>query len=364
MKKTLKDYTPEIRAKVAEYKKKCIEDLYSGKEHAEYKKENTVKYIHYLYEFCKRDKPVVIIANTPGEYKLWYNLLFNSSIYTEKVNAKFLLINNKFKNEEEKKFLEKVSNREVTEKLDFSKKIQAKYHWLFAASEYARVYMMWYKFIKDEFGLPCKKSDVLDHLYDSVNSANIAKCYFTHRVALVLRMPKKILRNNVGFHCPTNEGAIQYSSKEKFHYLNGRKVPDWVYDKYFSKTLTFEDFTKEVNEDVKGCIVTLIKENEGNEGLLKFLSANLVDEKTLTHTNGQKETLKLYKTKNKFTFAKDSNGRENVELSWLEETCPSTGQTYLIDVCPTLNTALDAAKFCRPKHVDLNVEYNWEQFTN
>ena len=38
--KTLNDLTPEIRSKIQEYKDHCVKDLYSGKEHQEWKIEH------------------------------------------------------------------------------------------------------------------------------------------------------------------------------------------------------------------------------------------------------------------------------------------------------------------------------------
>ena len=222
---------------------------------------------------------------------------------------------------------------------------------------------MWYKYIKDIFGLYCSKSIELDWLYLHVYKANISKGFFCKNIALILRMPSKILRNEIGFHSLTNEGAIQYPN-QKLHYINGRKIPKWVFDKYFKKSLTFKDFASETNEDIKASIITLIKEHEGAEGLLKFLNAILIDSRTINHTNGHTEIINLYKTKESYSFLQDKNGHMNVPYAWTEMTCPSTGQTYLIDTCPTFTSALESMKFHRPKFVPIEVEYNWSDFTN
>lgn len=353
MKKTISDFTQEIKNKIPIYQDRAIKDLYSGKEYNQWKRKDTVEYIEKIYELAGEKKPVVIIASSIEEYKLYYNYIFNSTAYDAKIEHLFDVKNNGVKLN--KKLL-KATAPTITNM------IAVQYHYLFIASEYSRVYLMWYKFIKDEFKLETSKAEILDWLYEKVNKANIAKAFFCEKVCLVLRMPMKINRNDNFLHCTTNEGAIVYPDK-KYHFLNGRAMPEWVFNKYFSKTLSFDDFNNEKNEDIRGGIITLIKENEGNEGLLKFLNADLIDQQTITHDNGKKETLKYYKTKEKYSFLLDSKGNNNVSYAWLEETCASTGQTYLIDSCPSFTNAVEAAKFHRPKGIPKSLDYNWKLFT-
>ena len=217
---------------------------------------------------------------------------------------------------------------------------------------------MWYKFIKDEFLLKSKKSKELDYLYNNINNANILKVFLCKKIVLVLRMPQEIKRNQIGFHCTNNSGAINYPNL-KLHYINGRKISNWIFDKYFNKTITFEDFLKINNEDEKAGLITLIKENEGNEGLLKFLNAVKIDEKVIIHTDNYSETLSLYKSRDKYSFLLDSTGKNNVEYAWIGMKCPSTGQSYLIDTCPTFTDVVKCAAWHRPKEVPNTVPYIW-----
>ena len=93
--------------------------------------------------------------------------------------------------------------------------------------------------------------------------------------------------------------------------------------------------------------------------MLKLLDAELIDEQKIKHTNNYSEVLKLYKSNKSYTFANDSQGNQNVRLAWLEMICPSTGSTYMIEVCPSFNNALSAAKWIRPKVVPQSMKYNW-----
>lgn len=360
--KTIKDLTPEIRKKIEIYKKECVSDLYSGKESKEWKKDYTIRYIEYIYKLAKqKNKPVIIIANNLIQYKLYFNLLFNSKYnkeVTKIINLLYIMKNNL------KKFKKPINFNDIMKnisKIKMKKEdlIQVRYHYNYTVSEYSRVYLMWYKFIKDEFNIKSKKSEELDWLYDNVRKSNISRCFFCKNVVLVLRMPQEIKRNNIGFHSIDNNGAIIYDN-QKIHYINGRKMPDYIFDKYFSKTLTFKDFKKESNEDVKAGIITLIKENEGNEGLLKFLNAVEVDKQTVIHNNGYSEVLTLYKTKEKYSILQDSKGNTNVPYAWISMICPSTGTNYLIDTCPSFTNVVECAKWHRPEGIPLSIPYFWQ----
>lgn len=362
--KNLSDYTEEIKSKISIYKDKCVNDLYNGTEHSLWKREYTVNYINYIYKLSnEKDKPVVVIADNIIEYKLYFNLLFNERYNkksTEIINFVHKIINDPNSSSEDisnsEKLILDLKNDLSHIKTDL---IKAETHYLFICSEYSRVYLMWFKFIKDEFKLNTSVGEKLDWLYDNVNKSNIAKAFFCKNIVLVLRMPKKIKRNSVGFHSVDNEGAIIYDN-QKLHYINGRNMPNWVFDKYFSKTLTFEDFVNEDNEDIKAGIITLIKENEGNEGLIKFLDAIKVDEQIIHHANNYSETMILYKTKSKYSFLKDSKGNTDVSYAWLSMNCPSTGSNYLIDTCPTFTDVLECAKWHRPSQINSKIPYFWQ----
>jgi len=356
--KTMDDFTPEIRAKIPEYISRAKDDLYSGVEALNWKKENTVLYIDKVYTYSDKSAPVVIVANNPKEYRMFYDMIFN-----EKKNSSTLKMINKIL-KEKREFGFSKSELEIESELRKKKyneknEIEVKYDYLFLTSEYARVYLMWYRFIHKEFNIPFSKSDDLEWFYTHINQASISRCYFTDDICLVLRMPCKIIRNEVGFHS-AYEPAIQFVGGYGKYYLNGRNIPNWVFENYENGTLTFEMFNKEDNDDIKGGIITLIKEREGNEGLIKFLDVKLIDERLVLHENGYSETLKIWQTKSKYPFLVDSKGNQNQPYAFIEMICPSTGQTYLIDTCPSFKDAVECAKWHRPKFVPESVPYVWQ----
>jgi hypothetical protein len=359
--KTLDDFTPEIRAKIPQYISAVRDDLYSGVESKNWKREYTVEYIEKVYNIAGRKKPVVVVAKNPAEYIKLFNLLFNESRKDYSKLWKKINSLHKSKNQVVEFYIDKkeAAFEKSLVNTDCDDVIEAEHNYLFLTSEYARVYLSWYYFLHVEFNLPCSKSEELVWLHKHINNASMSRCYFTEECVLVLKMPSKIIRNEVGFHSVT-EPAIQFDGGYGAYYLNGRKVPNWVFEDYKAGTLTFDKFNKESNEDIRGSIVTLIKELEGNEGLIKFLDAALVDTKDISHKNGYTETMSLYKTKESYSFLVNSQGEENQPYAWLQMVCPSTGQSYLIDTCPSFTDVIECAKWHRPSQVPSSVPYKWQ----
>ena len=444
--KTIKDLTPKIRAKIAIYKERCTKDLYSGKEYENYDRKKTVDYIEKIYSIAKQQKPVIIVAKDPIQYKIFFELIQKKMkiialIFKLKNKLKILPEKNELSNElcdelssELRRELRSELDRELRSELDrelsselrselnseldselsselrnelydelsselyselyseldseldselYSKldselhselyselhreldselyKNKNRSHWLFYCSIYSRVYFTWYKFIQDEFSLTTKKKEDLDWLYqNSLN--NIARCFFTKGYVLVLQTPKHILRNNVGFHSIT-ESSIMWG-KGNMYYINGRKINSILFNKVLKGILTFEEFLAIKNEDEKAGVITMIKENSGNEGLLKFLQAVCVDEKQIIHESGHIETVKLFKTIKKFSFLQDRFNNFDQPYAWTQMECPSTGQIYLIDTSADFTNVIDSIKFHRPEPVDFDLAYNFKQFNN
>lgn len=350
--KTLKDLTPEIRAEIEVWKKECVEDLYSGKEYREFKPENCVKYVEYVYNLAERPKPIVVIADTPEEYKRIFKVLWNP----ETLENTGKLVDRMHKDLNAGKEVDYTElNKLVASKP--TEDIPTTSHYLFLLSAYARVYLMWYVFINRKFDVPTSKQKELDWLWENVKQSGIGRVYMCEQICLVLRLPSKIIRNEIGFHS-VSEGAIQYPDRQ-YYYINGRSFPEEYVKAYQEKKLTLDMFNSEQNEDVRGGIITMIKEIEGEDGVMKFLNAEIIDTATLVHDKGYMETVRLAKTKDNYSWAQDSKGNTNVPLAWVNETCPSTGTSYFIPCCPTCQTAEEAIKSARPTRVPKNIPYFW-----
>ena len=178
-------------------------------------------------------------------------------------------------------------------------------------------------------------------------------------LCIVSKYPKFISRNENNDLHNTKQAAIEFKDGYKQYYVNGRFIEEDTFLNSQEVESAKIIFKNEVNEDIKACIITIIKENFGNGGLLKMLDAVLIDEQKVSHSNGYTETLRLYHSKQKYSFLQNSKGELNQPYAWFEETCPSTGAIYLLDTCPTFTNVLDCAKWHRPENIPSELNYFW-----
>ena len=382
--KTLDDLTPEIEARIPLYKERVLKGLCNGTEYKTNKLSDTIKYVHKIYELSDNDKPLVILAKNPKEYKLLFTLLpyilssktltLDSKLYDKLYDRLGDLLPETMEslNESMVSILNANNLDILTEKKDNSindydaiiKELSSSLNrssWGWYCSIYSRIYLTWFKFIQDEFKIEHDKMEILDELYGLINKTFISRCYFTSKFVLVLKTPKTIEFNEDNVLHNVNGPSYNFDGDDNnFYHVNGREVPM----KYITEDITKEMFLNETNEDLKACMITIIKERDGNEGLLKFLNAELIDEQKLAHYDGYDEIIKLYKTKESYNFLQDRYGNFNQKYCWTEITCPSTNSVYLIDNSADFTDALVALKFLRPSFVPEELSYVWENFAN
>lgn len=430
MKKTINDFTPEIRQKIAEYKIRATKNLYNGTEHKEWKREDTVAYIEEIYRLAKQPhKPVVIVADSPIKYRAYYNLLFkiknerctnlvnyawaiknsipkpnlktelgselsselsrelvsklrselsgelsielNNELYRELYRE----LNNELHNElgselynELRRELYRELNRELDSELhselhrelrrelyrELDRELHSELHSeldselynapvshnIFLTSESARVYLMWYKFIKDEFKIKTTKEKELDWLYENINKANISKTYFTKKVVLVLRMPQSIIRNSTGIN--NVEGPAIIYPDQKLYYVSGLKVDKKLFDRLSNKEYLFEEWIAESNEEIKSAVLSFYQQKFGDEYVFQFLSENMkevdtyVDKKPQEYLNGTTKGMNI----GVYTLYKGHIN--NIEIAYVRCYCPSTDRMFFLGVNPSHTNAKDA----------------------
>jgi hypothetical protein len=178
-------------------------------------------------------------------------------------------------------------------------------------------------------------------------------------LCIPVKMPNFISRdaeNNL--HC-TSGPAITFVDGYGQYYIHGRFLEQSWFDKTINKTLTREEYLAISNEDIKGCINTIMDAEFGPQYLAEFLGATEISRVTITHPTHTEE-LVLFRTKEKFSFARDSKGNENASLAWIQMTCPSTQNIYMISTCPTFEDALECAKFHRYEGIPKDIPYIWQ----
>lgn len=331
--KTLKDLTPEIEAKIPQYIAAGLANVFDGGYYNMFDADKARACVKWNYEKCGFKEPQVLVAENPFEILHIYADLLKKNGCT--------------------------NIQEEVRKLSISDM------YLFTMNVYSNYYYQWYSFIKNEFNITLSIEDEFEECFRLQRESGIYCALFLEDYCIVSKYPKMIHRNaNNDLHS-VHGNAVQWGysserSKWDCYYVNGRNIDGEIFNKVINNQMTFEEFKKLDNEDIKGIIMSIIKERDGNEGLMKFLGAEEVDSQSIVHAGGYIETLKLYKTKEKFTFVQNSKGEFNQPYAWIHMVCPSTSTDYLVDTCPTFTDVVQCAKWHRPKFVPEGLEYIWQ----
>ncbi len=250
---------------------------------------------------------------------------------------------------------------ELDSELRSELKLKKGSHYLWICSPYTRVFLGWYHFINTKLNVEYSKSEMLNTLYKTFNLSDISRCYFSRGYCVVLRNPYKIKFNESNvLHNVLGPSYKHRSGRMAKYHVNGRYVPKEFIEGEITKKMILE----ETNEDLKAAMITIIKERDGDKALLDLLEAEIVDQKQIEHMPGYTETVRLYKTKEKYEILQDRNGNNNQPYCWSEMVCPSTGQTYLIENSADFTCAIEAIKWLRPTFVPQDLIYEWENFAN
>jgi hypothetical protein len=238
---------------------------------------------------------------------------------------------------------------------------------LFTLNVYSDAYYSWFKFIKEEFNLPLTIEEDFEECFRLQRESGIYSAIFSAAVCVVCKYPKKVNRNNNHDLHSTQEPAViwgQQFADSNMYFINNRNIPAEIFEKTINKEITFEEFISIENEDVKAGVITIIKENFGNDELMKFLDAEVIDTHTFHHTSGYNETQRLWRTRSKLDFLADDNNNRGNYMSWYEITCPSTGTVYMLDTRPDFTTVDQCARFHRPAQIPTELKYNFTKFNN
>ncbi|MBV7534079.1 DUF6745 domain-containing protein [Chitinophaga sp. sic0106] len=181
----------------------------------------------------------------------------------------------------------------------------------------------------DHAGFNQFKSVLLSGIYDMIQLEGFC---------IVSSLPSKIIRNAEGrLHNP-NGPAIEFADGYAQHYVNGRALPSWIWEKAAAGQITKEMFLREPNSEIKGGIYEVL----GQKRMMDLLGAIEIDSCTITHRNGDLETVTLLKTSELF---EEIDGQP---FAWVKMVCPSTGTQYLQGVDPHHTDALTAIASLSP----------------
>ena len=186
------------------------------------------------------------------------------------------------------------------------------------------------------------------HKLREVTDTGIFSTIEFENAIIICEKPIICYKNDKGMHCTTGP-AIKWRDGYEQYYVNGRKIDKQLFKKCLSGMITQQEFLQEENDERRSAMYMIL----GEEKIMNLLCAELVDETTVVHDNGEVEKIGYYRTKEKL------NKFRNKPYAWRKVVCPSTGTTYLTPTDPDLKTALDVAKCHRPSFVPKSADYKW-----
>ena len=169
----------------------------------------------------------------------------------------------------------------------------------------------------------------------------------------------KYVRNNDGQLHNLNGKAVEFADGWGFYSIKGRRIPKEMFDKLYSNTYTFDDWTKENNEELKSAALVYIEEKYGQEALYDFLSKHLSeidtykDQKDIKYLTGTSGGMNI----GVYTLFKGVVN--NIKYSFVRCYCPSTDRMFFLGCDPKYNKAKDAiaSMYRLPKKLIPHIKY-------
>lgn len=369
--------TPEMEAKTVYYVEKGMEGIFDGGRYNAFSRaacEEAViwNYKKYAPKGCSLS-PIVVITENIYELQLMYNFISEAldagDITLEGIKDENAL-REKFIKEirstdcgRGRKWAESVITAATTSDPDKEKKYNFKtYHdsYLFTLSVWSDAYYQWFLFLKNEMGIKFPAGKEFEECFTLQRKSGIYSAILGDKVCVVSKYPQRVHTNRNGvLHNPkglaVEWGNMFEETKFPCYYINGRIVPEWLFEKGFKR----EDFLNEKNEETRAAMVEIINGSYNETNLAEFMKAYIHHTQDFVHKGGEVETMKLYRTKDTFPEEVDLNGRTPSPLSWLFMKCPSTGTSFMIPSDSSFETCEEAAKYHRPDYISKDVPYTW-----
>lgn len=148
-------------------------------------------------------------------------------------------------------------------------------------------------------------------------------------LCVVSRFPIYVNRNSLNQMHSVNGAAIEFMNGDKHYFINGVNVKEEMYSSLENDSFTLNEFAKLEDEELKAAIITFIRERFGSDKLADFFLEKLTVIDTYNHT--ENEPYILYK-----------GNVNNVDIAFVQCTCPSSGRVFMLECEDTFTSAKDA----------------------
>jgi hypothetical protein len=140
-----------------------------------------------------------------------------------------------------------------------------------------------------EFGIIGDKFDKYQKLKQVTDTGIFSTIEFENAI-IICEKPIICHKNENGMHCTTGP-AIKWRDGYCQYYINGRKIDKQLFNKCLSGEVTQSEFLDEQNDERRSAMYMIL----GEEKIMNLLCAELVDETTVVHDNGEVEKIGFYR---------------------------------------------------------------------
>ena len=132
------------------------------------------------------------------------------------------------------------------------------------------------------------------------------------------------------------------------YYINGLNISKELFFKLKNKEYTFEEWSKEKNEEIKSLILFYFEEEFGGEYVFRFLSKYLKEINTYIHKKEKKYLEGTTKSSNIGVYTLFKGNVNSINIAYVRCYCPSTDRMFFLGVHESMNNAKDAiASLCQ-----------------
>jgi len=383
--KKIDKLTHEQESKLEEYKNLYINKFFNSKKDADFNE--VQEYVNWLYNFSKLETPITILVNSPYEILIAYNyckillpLINRNQVRNQVENQVENQVWNQVRNQVENQVRNQVRNQvenqvgnqvwnqvwnqvrnqvenqvenqvgnqvwnQVRNQVENQKLEFLDISWYLSSFN---SWLSFYNYFNDQV-LKLDQNELL-RKYSKVLDLNIFWGITLDGLCIVSKNAIDFQRNaNFQLHS-VDKSAMIFPGEDfqyKLYFIQGISISEELFTKLSNKEYTFEDWTKESNEEIKAVVLAFYEEKFGGEFVFRFLSKylievdNYIDKKDPKYLEG---TIGM----NIGVYTLFKGIVNDIDIAYVRCYCPSTDRMFFLGVSPDIDNAKDAiASLCQ-----------------
>ncbi|CEJ71302.1 hypothetical protein BN1195_03647 [Chryseobacterium oranimense G311] len=161
-------------------------------------------------------------------------------------------------------------------------------------------------------------------------------------LCIISKFPNFISRNEDNDLHNLEQYAITFEDGYGLNFINGKFIPEKIFNQIKSNTYTLELFLKEQNEEVKAVAIEMMQLIHGDSFIVRFFGESLKQEDTYIDKKDVKYLKGTTKGMNAGVYVLYKGFINGDEIAYVQCYCPSTDRMFFLGVEPDHQNAKDA----------------------